>query len=427
LGKLDGDLALAAERLANAGARRVRALEERAQAEQRAAQAGAEREAAAAEREAAAAEHARIGEELARRAAEEEASRARLVERRTAVRQLEQELQDRAQALRSLEGERAALDGELGSLRERVAQASAHSDGLRAELAAAERRRDAAVEQAAFRTREAKRAAAELEHARHVLAEAREREAANRAERRQAEELLAQITARRQALEELERDRVGLAPGAQALLAARERFGGGVLGPLSDFVSAGRKDAELAERLLGEWAQAVLVRDLATVEAVRAWHAEHQPGALVLLPVDPGPAQAGAAAPLDGRFRAEGPGAAWVRAALAGSEVLDEAGHVLRRASGAIFLAGPAAPSGPLRRRAELGALAEDAERATAALAEADASLAATAARLQELEQALVAATAAAEQEREAERQAVAAREDEIRLVANLRRELANA
>ncbi len=53
----------------------------------------------------------------------------------------------------------------------------------------------------------------------------------HRADRRRAEESLAQMTARRQALEELERDRVGLAPAAAALLAARDRFDGGVLGP----------------------------------------------------------------------------------------------------------------------------------------------------------------------------------------------------
>ena len=43
-----------------------------------------------------------------------------------------------------------------------------------------------------------------------------------------------------------------------------ERFDGGVLGPLSDYVSTGREDAELAERLLGDWMHAVLVRDDAT-------------------------------------------------------------------------------------------------------------------------------------------------------------------
>ena len=115
----------------------------------------------------------------------------------------------------------------------------------------------------------------------------------NRAERRQAEEALAQMTARRQALEELERDRVGLAPAAAALLAVRDRSTAACSGPLSDFVSTGRQDAELAERLLGDWMHAVLVRSEDTVKAIQAWHAEQQPGALVLLPLDPGPGHSG--------------------------------------------------------------------------------------------------------------------------------------
>ena len=111
----------------------------------------------------------------------------------------------------------------------------------------------------------------------------------HRADRRQAEEALAQMTARRQALEELERDRVGLAPAAAALLAARDRFDGGVLGPLSDFVSTGRDDAELAERLLGDWMHAVLVRDRGDRDArCRRGTPSSSPGALVLLPLDPG-------------------------------------------------------------------------------------------------------------------------------------------
>lgn len=427
LGKLEGDLALATERLANATARRGRALEERAQMEQRAALAAAEREAASAEQARATEEHERIRGEVAARAADEEVGRQQLLEHRGTVRQREQELQAQAQKLRSLEGERTALEGELASLRERVAQAQAHSAGLRSELAQAERNRDHAVEQAAFRSHEAKRVAAEADRARHLVAEAREHEATNRAERRQAEEILAQITARRDVLEDLERDRVGLAPGAAALLAARDRFDGRVLGPLSDFVSASREDAELAERLLGEWTHAVLVRDLETVDAIRAWHAEQQPGALVLLPAEPGPSVPPAATPLDGRITAEGPAAAWVRAALAGSQVLDGSGHVLRRASGAIFLGGAAAPSGPLRRRAELASLAQESAQASAALAAAEANLAATLARLAELEQALQAAAAEADRAREAERQATAAREDAIRFVNNLTREFTDS
>ena len=427
LGKLEGDLALAGERLTNAHARRLRAAEERAQMDQRSQQARLEQEAATADRENAAAEHERIRAELAGRAEAEEDVRRRLGEQRTLVRQQEQELQTQAQTLRSLEGERTALEGELGSLRERAAQAEAHRSALQQELAGAERRRDHAVERAGFLSHEARRAAGDAEHARHLVAEAREREAMHRAERRQAEEALAQLTARRHALEELERDRVGLAPAAAALLAVRERFDGGVLGPLSDFLSTGRDDAELAERLLGDWMHAVLVRDEATVRAVQAWHAEDQPGALVLLPLDPGPAVVGDDQPMHDRLRADGPAAGWLRTALAGSEVLDASGRVLRRASGAIFLSGAGAPSGPLRRRAELADLGSEADRARDTLAAVESALQTTVARLAEHARPLAEAAAAAERTREAERQAGAVREDAARVAANLTREAADS
>jgi chromosome segregation protein len=426
LGRLDGDLALAAERLANVQARRARAEDERAQAQLRAQQAVSEQEAATADRGAAGGEHELIRAELAGRAAAEEDVRRRLTDQRTEVREREQALQVQAQSLRSLEGERTALEGELASLRERVTQAAAHRAALQVELAGAERRRDQAIERAGFESHEARRAAADAEHARHLVAEARERETMHRADRRQAEETLAQLTARRNALEELERDRVGLAPAAAALLAARDRIDG-VLGPLSDYVTAGREDAELAERLLGDWMHAVLVRDEATARAVQAWHAEQQPGALVLLPLDPGPQMPGGELPVDERLRGEGPAAGWVRAALAGSEVLDPSGTVLRRASGAIFLGAVGAPTGPLRRRAELAALAQEVERATAAVAAAESALRETIDTLAQRERALGQAVASADEAREAERQAAAAREDAARQAANLTRESADS
>ncbi|MDQ3209109.1 MAG: AAA family ATPase, partial [Gemmatimonadota bacterium] len=295
------------------------------------------------------------------------------------------------------------------------------------ELAGAERRRDTAHERAGFLTQETRRAAAAAENARHALAETREHEAMNRAERRQAEEGLAQMTARRQALEELERDRVGLAPAAAALLAARDQFEGGVLGPLSDFVSTARQDAELAERLLGDWMHAVLVRSEDTVKAIQSWHAEHQPGALVLLPLDPGPLTPPGAQAVDARLRAEEPAAGWVRAALAGSEVLDDSGRILRRASGAIFLSGAGAPSGPLRRRAELASLAQEVAQAEASLAQADEALRFTVERLAEREHTLAETMGAAERARDAERQASATRDDVVRVVANLAREVGDS
>ncbi len=427
LGKLDGDLALAAERLANAAARRLRAAEERAHMEQRAASAATERAAAMEHRDTARAEHERILEELSGRAEAEEEVRRRLGEQRAAVRRLEQELQSSAQTLRALEGERNALEGELASLRERAAQASARRASLQQELAGAERRRDSAIERCGFLTHEAKRAATAADQARHAVAETREHEAMNRSERRQAEEALAQLAARRLALEELERDRVGLAPAAAALLAARELFGGEVLGPLSDFVSTGRRDAELAERILGDWMHAVLVRDEQTVKAVQAWHSEHQPGPLVLLPLTPGPVTPVASQDFDSRLKVEQPAASWASAALAGSEIMDDEGRVLRRASGAIFLSGVGAPSGPLRRRAELESLTEEVAQAEASLARADQSLRFTVERLAERERILADTTAAAERTRDEERQSLAAREDVVRVVGNLAREAADS
>ena len=427
LGKLDGELALAGERLGNAAARRLRAAEERAQMEHRATSAAVEQAAATADRDTSATQHEQIREELSGRAAAEEVVRRRLGEQRTTVRQLEQELQERAQTLKSLEGERTALEGELASLRERAAQVAAHCASLQTELAGAERHRDGEGERAAFLGQEAARAAAALEHARHLVAETREHEAMNRSDRRQAEEALAQMTARQQALEELERDRVGLAPGAAALLAARDGFEGGVLGPLSDFVSTDRHDAELAERLLGEWMHAVLVRDRETVGAIQSWHAEHQPGALVLLPVAPGPLTPFDAQAFDDRVRAQGPAVGWIRAALAGSEVLDDAGRVLRRASGAIFLSGAGAPSGPLRRRAELASLVQEVSQTETSVAAAEESLRVTVARLAEREKLLAEATVASERARDAERQALAARDDLVRVAGNLAREAAES
>jgi chromosome segregation protein len=427
IGRLEGDLALANERLSNASSRRLRAAEERSQMEYRAAQAAMEQAAALEDHESSSAEHTRIGRELLGRAEAEEAVRVRLSEQRAAVRQSEQELQAHAQTLKSLEGERAALEGELASLRERTAQAEAHRTGLRNEMQAGQHRLDEAAEHAESLAHHARQAVAAAEHARHEVAETRERETMHRADRRRAEESLAQLTARRQVLEDLERDRVGLAPGAAALLAARDAFDGGVLGPLSDFVSTGRDDAELAERLLGEWMHAVLVQSTDTVRAIQAWHAEHQPGPLVLLPIEPGPVSPLEGLPLDERLRAEGPAVGWVRAALAGSEVLDEGGRVLRRASGAIFLSGAGAPFGSIRRRAELATLTEDVQRAERDMNAAEDALRAIIERVGVLEQSLADATAGAERARDAERQAIAVRDDLTRVVTNLTREMTEA
>src|SRR2546428_3680691 len=261
IGRLDGDLALAAERLHNAGQRRAKAGQDRTQAEVKSAQAERERDAAAAEQAAGEQDLAGVQVELEQRTAREQEVRERLTAQRGAVRTLEEDLQGHAEALRALEGERAALERERAELRQQVGQAAGERAARDAAREAAALEAGSFAERAAAQARVAVAAADAVEEARRRVAAAEEREARGRAGRRPIEEALGQGTARPDAPGELDRERVGLAPAAQALLKARGRVGGGgaVLGPPADFVRPRRSDAELAERLLGEWLHAVLV------------------------------------------------------------------------------------------------------------------------------------------------------------------------
>jgi chromosome segregation protein len=422
IGRLDSDLALAAERLGNAGQRRQTAVEERAQGERRAAQAERERDAAAAECSAAERDLASVQSELGTRAGVEDDVRGRLAAQRTAVRDLEEVLQRRAEAARALEGERAALEREGAELREQLSRATGERQAREVATRTATGRADTVAQRAAREGQEAVRAVEALQHARRQVAALQEQEMDARATRRQTEAALAQLEARRDALTELDRDRVGLAPAAQALLKAKQRFGDAVIGPLADFVRTSRRDAELAERLLGEWLHAVLVRDASAIEAIRTWHAEAQPGPLVLLPCVPGPRLAADGHPLKDELRVDGPAAAWVRALLAGHEVLS--GGALRRANGAVFLdASTGKSAGPLQRRAELETLQQEVGDAAAARDRAGAVLDKTMQALAAAEAAFAAAGTAAEGARHAELEAGAEKGEAERAVIHARRQ----
>src|SRR5947207_5818347 len=431
IGRLEGDLALAAERLRNAAQRRGAAGQRREQEEARGLQAERERVAAAQERTAAERDLTSVGQELAGRTAHEQEGRGRLLGQRAAVRALEEDLQKSADGFRALVGARPVPARERAELREHLAQASQE----RLTLDAAERGAAADVralaQRASAQAQDAVHAVETLEAARRRVAELKERETRGRAARRQAEEALAQVVARRDALAELERERVGLAPAAQALLKARAQFGDAVIGPLSDFVRTSRRDAVLAEQLLGEWLHAVLVRDAAAVDAIRRWHEQAQPGPLVLLPSVPGPRLASEGHPLKDDLRVDGPAATWVRALLAGHEVLEggeNGGRALRRANGAVFLAGPtAAGGGPLERRAELEALAQEVREAEARRGGAATTLERTLAELAAAEAAFAAAGAAAERARQQELEAGALKDDAARAAAHAQREAADA
>jgi len=164
------------------------------------------------------------------------------------------------------------------------------------------------------------------------------------------------------------------------------------------------------------------VRDASDIETIRAWHAEQQPGPLVLLPSVPGPRLGADGHPLRDELRVDGPAAAWVRALLAGHEVLGTG--ALRRANGAVFLDSSApAAGGPLQRRAELEVLEKEVREATGNLDRARATEESTIKELASAEAALTTAGQDAEQARRAELEASAEKGEADRGLIHARRQ----
>ena len=281
-----GDLALAAERLGNADARRApggatSGRQMRAPGPRRP---PSSRRRPPADRGAAGGEHERIRAELAgpRRRGGGACAAASTEQRERGARAGAGRSRLQAQTLRSLEGERAALEGELASLRER---ATAGREPIAPRCAGRAGGRGAPARPGrwsgpASMSHEPRRAGGRGRGMRDTWspkpASARRMTAPTR---RQAEETLAQLTARRQGARG-----AGARPsraGARGRGAAR-RAGAvrsGVLGPLSDFVSTrsrGCRAGRAAARRLD--ARGAGARRGDAVRAIQAWHAEQQPG-----------------------------------------------------------------------------------------------------------------------------------------------------
>ena len=295
---------------------------------------------------------------LADRQRQEDESRQSVTRLRAALDETEtaqRELQDRA---RRVEIDRERARHENDELAQRLEQLAVEHTQLLDALAAVDRELEQSVVALETARRVVEDRTAALESAKAEDRAARERESAARADLFRADEAHASLQGKVNALDALERERVGLAPAAARLLRERERFGDGeVIGPLSDFIGADQASALLVERFLGATVHAVLVRDQRAADAVRSWHAETNPGPLLLLPLDalrePGESPAEA---LSHRVEASGAGHAWVRALLGQVLPVDE-GTAFVDSRGAVWLPGTTGGPGPLRRRAELFAL----------------------------------------------------------------------
>jgi len=400
--QLRGEIAVAEERLRNATSRRERAEEERREGDAVAGRVSTELDRASSELAQLDTALSAADEALSSHARHEEEVRGALSVARSNVehgdrglRELREELHRAELDRQSGERERSEIAARRSTLEAEQAQLFDAAEASRRDLAAAE---DAAAI-AATRVAETTVAA---DDARDSHLQARERENAARTDLLRADELHTASAAKLNALEGLERERVGLAPAAARLLKERGIFGeGAVLGPLSDFISADANSAELVERFLGATVNAVLVRDRSVGEAVRAWHASTEPGPLLLLPVDSVVEQPADSLEtpngLAGLVVASSPASAWVRSLL-GRVTPIESGTAFVDARGAIWLPAAESGPGPLRRRAEIVELKQAVANSAAARHNAAASAESERAALASAERAAVVAQEAATQ-----------------------------
>jgi chromosome segregation protein len=356
--QLRGEIAVAEERLRNAMSRRERAEEERREGDALAGRVSGELERASTELADLQAAFQAAEEALAVHAQHEEQVRANLSTARASVEEGERALRELREELHRGQLERQSAERERDELAERRTALESEQSHLFDAAEAARRELAAADDVAAIAATRVAETNAVASSSRDTLQQAREREVAAREELIRAEELHTALSAKLNALEGLERERVGLAPAAARLLKERGIFGeGAVLGPLSDFISTDANAASLVERFLGPTVNAVLVRDRGVAEAVRTWHASAAPGPLLLLPVDSvvteGSNGNGLASDLAGLVTSASPASGWVRSLL-GQVTSMESGTAFVDSRGAVWLPAPESGPGPLRRRAEI-------------------------------------------------------------------------
>ena len=427
---LQGEIAVAEERHRNALARRTRAEQERSEGAALGERVVAEYASAREEEDRTEAALAEAVTALQKQVGAEEEARGAVAVGRDALERADKLVRDLRDRLRRLELEREGAERELADVAQRSHTLAAEHEQLASQQRLAQRDLELADEKLAIATAGANEADAALAAAHDAARDWRERDAAARAEVRRVEEEHAGMHGKLSALEGLERERVGLAPAAARLLRDKEQFGAGaVLGPLSDYIGADAATALLVERFLGASVHAVVVRDRAAADAVRRWHAQANPGPLLLLPLDakiPSQGDGQDSGTLSALVQTEGPVRAWVSAML-GHVHAEDSGSAFTDARGAVWLPGTQAGAGPLRRRAELSELRAASAAMDATRSHAAATLQSAHASLQQAEAAATAAADAAAHAHRVMQEAAQARAERDRTHLRMTRELADA
>ena len=291
--------------------------------------------------------------------------RTRVDEARAETRTLEEASRSVAARMARLEGDRdsARLQAaELARRLERLARDARQGAGALREV---ESQRDLFADRRTVATRAAEQATRDFEASRRRLAMVRGRLASARAEEMRAETQLSALEAELAALKGLAGSDEGVASMAAA---ARQAFPEAVRGELSDFVRVSGTAARAVDALLGPCGSALVVHGRDDVERITRWYegnAERR-AALRLLPLDAVPAPLG---PLPAGVTAAGDGAPWVKAFLGGADAGDGGGWTDVR--GIFHLLPDIGAEGGLERRGRIESLSAECELAREMLDEA--------------------------------------------------------
>jgi len=376
------DLAVADERATYADRRLAQIQEERGEARGRAERLDRDAGELATDRD-------KVQEELdgLRKVAEErrvelQAVKGRLVEARARLEGVESRERDLARKGAQLEGDAASADAQAAELERRLERLGQEMDEASEALTDLESQGDLFSGRVGDLARSVDEARAAVERSLSAVVAARADLASARAEELAAADHASSLGARKAALEQLDRDREGVEPAVKAALGLGDA---GVVGTLTDFVTADAELARAVESYLGPLARALVVRDAAAVSRVQDWFGSGWTGGggLILLPLERVPANAATAGgSLLDRVQPTGEGAPWVRALLDGVSLVEDGalhagtGERVARSGavvdgrGVIRLGNPVGSTGVLERREQLRATLE-AHAAAVAQAEA--------------------------------------------------------
>ncbi|MDX1567008.1 MAG: chromosome segregation protein SMC [Longimicrobiales bacterium] len=377
LARWERDLAVAAERATYAERRLSQISDDRREARERIETLTRDAGTLSVERAEKATELEELKAELEARREESERVRERLTSARSKLEDVEGREREIARRVAQLEGDAESADAQAAELKRREGELLADLEEAGDALSELESQGDLFADRVQVLEEEIEAARARVEEARSAVEDAREELDEARRREREAEDEAGSLRARLSALRSMERDREGVEPVVRAVL---DRGREGVLGTVTDFLTAPPELARAVELYLGPMARGIVVRDRRTVSELRDWFREEwsEGGGLVILPLDRAPEGSAGGTLLDA-LEVHGEGAPWVRGLLAGADLVDDGtaieggggdrdrvtpsgAYVDRR--GIVRVGNPGGATGVLERRSRIQELEDEVSKA---------------------------------------------------------------